>query len=113
MIGISRILAAAAEQFHDDQGLRLPKALAPFEVVVISANTDDDRVGAETGADLRRAVARRRRRRGGRPRRTRREEVADADLVGYPVHIVVGRVALRRGTADLKLRATGDRSQAR
>src|SRR5207248_670034 len=39
-IGISRILAAAAEQFHDDDGLRWPRTLAPYEVVVILANHD-------------------------------------------------------------------------
>jgi prolyl-tRNA synthetase len=36
----------------------------------------------------------------------------DADLIGYPVQVVVGRRGLRSGTVDLKLRATGERSQA-
>ena len=34
-IGISRIMAAAAEQFHDEAGLRWPKVLAPFDVVIV------------------------------------------------------------------------------
>ena len=111
-IGISRILAAAAEQFNDDQGLHLlPKALAPFEVVVIGANADDERVAAETeriydelssrGVGV---VVDDRDERAG-------VKFADADLVGYPVHIVVGSRGVAAGTADLKLRATGDRSQ--
>ena len=110
-IGISRILAAAAEQFHDDQGLRLPKALA-----------------VRGRGDQREHRRRPRRRRDGRiydellsrgvdvvvDDRGERAGVkfADADLVGYPVHIVVGSRGVAAGTADLKLRATGDRSQA-
>jgi prolyl-tRNA synthetase len=37
---------------------------------------------------------------------------ADADLVGYPVQVVIGSRGIGAGTADLKLRATGERSQA-
>ena len=40
-------MAATAEQFHDERGLRWPKALAPFEVIVVIANRDDERVEAE------------------------------------------------------------------
>jgi prolyl-tRNA synthetase len=36
----------------------------------------------------------------------------DADLIGYPLQVVAGRRGLRAGTVDLKLRATGERSQA-
>jgi prolyl-tRNA synthetase len=36
---------------------------------------------------------------------------ADADLIGYPVQVVVGKRGLEAGTIDLKLRATGDRRQ--
>ena len=71
-IGISRILAAAVEQFHDEMGLRLPKALAPFEVVVVLANRDQERGGRRGRADLRgaarRGCGRRARRPGRRPR---------------------------------------------
>jgi prolyl-tRNA synthetase len=37
---------------------------------------------------------------------------ADADLIGYPVQVVVGKKGLDRGMLELKLRATGDRSDA-
>jgi prolyl-tRNA synthetase len=37
---------------------------------------------------------------------------ADADLIGYPVQLVIGKRGIEAGTADLKLRATGERSQA-
>ena len=111
-IGISRVMAAAVEQYHDELGLRWPRALAPFEVQVVAANMDDDRVvaeaerihgelearGVEVLLDDREASA------GGK--------FADADLIGIPVQVVVGRRGVGAGVADLKLRATGERSEA-
>lgn len=111
-IGISRVLAAAVEQHHDEAGLRLPKALAPFDVAVVVANRDIDRVVAEAerlyGAlrDLGVDVALDDR------EQTAGVKFADADLIGYPVQVVVGKRGVEAGTADLKLRATGERSKA-
>jgi len=111
-IGISRIMAAVVEQRNDEGGIVWPKALAPFEVVVIAANADDERVAteadrvyrelAELGVDV--ALDDR--------GQTAGVKFADADLIGYPVQVVVGRRGVEAGTADLKLRATGDRSRA-
>jgi prolyl-tRNA synthetase len=111
-IGISRIMAAAAEQYHDDDGLRWPKVLAPYEVCVILANQDDERVAAEgeriyTGLLARgiEAVLDDRDDRAG-------VKFADADLIGYPVQVTVGKRGIGAGTVDLKVRATGERSTA-
>jgi prolyl-tRNA synthetase len=110
-IGISRIMAAEVEQHHDDAGIVWPKAVAPYEVAVIVANADEPDViaAAETihrdlqgrgiGAVL-----------DDRPERAG-VKFADADLVGYPVQVVVGTRGLASGAVDLKLRATGERSQ--
>ena len=111
-IGISRTLGAAAEQYRDDSGLKLPKAIAPFEVCVIPANRDDEEVvaeaeriygelldaGVEVVLDDREGAA--------------GVKFNDADLIGYPLQVVAGRRGLRAGTVDLKLRATGEGSQA-
>jgi prolyl-tRNA synthetase len=111
-IGISRIMAAAAEQYHDDDGLRWPKALAPYEVCVILANQDEERVAVEgeriyTGLLARgiEAVLDDRDDRAG-------VKFADADLIGYPVQVTVGKRGIGAGTVDLKIRATGERSTA-
>jgi prolyl-tRNA synthetase len=110
-IGISRILAAVAEQYHDEAGLKWPKSLAPFQAVVVPTNMDQPAVveageriyaelaeaGFEVVIDDREATA--------------GVKFADADLIGYPVQVVVGKRGLEAGTADLKLRATGERSQ--
>ena len=111
-IGITRIVAAAAEQFHDDAGLCLPKAVAPYGLVVIPTNMDQPAVvdaaeriyaalqdrGAEVVLDDREATA--------------GVKFADADLIGFPVQVVVGKRGIESGHADLKVRASGERSQA-
>ena len=111
-IGISRILAAAVEQLLDDAGLTLPKAFAPFHVDVMIANRDDERVVAEAERIYGELVAR-----GVAAVLDDREEAAgvkfnDADLIGYPVQVVVGRRGVEAGTVDLKLRVSGERSSA-
>jgi prolyl-tRNA synthetase len=110
-IGISRILAAVAEQYHDDAGLTWPVALAPFDAVVIATNMDQPAVvqsaealyGALREADVDavfddRAV-------------TAGVKFADADLIGYPVQVVVGKRGIEARAVDVKVRSTGDRSQ--
>ncbi|HSJ50638.1 MAG TPA: proline--tRNA ligase [Actinomycetota bacterium] len=109
-IGISRILAAAVEQFHDELGVRLPRVLAPFDAVVVIANRDDERVVAEA-----QRVYEGLRARGADAVLDDREETAgvkfsDADLIGYPIQVVVGRRGVEAGTVDLKLRAGSERS---
>jgi prolyl-tRNA synthetase len=111
-IGISRVMAAAVEQYHDDGGIRWPKALAPFEVVVILANPDEDAV--RTHAERIYGELRERGVEVALDDRAERAGVkfADADLIGYPVQLVVGKKGLERGEAEFKLRSTGERSSA-
>jgi len=111
-IGISRIVAAAVEQRHDELGIVWNKSLAPFEVVVIVANQDDERARTE-GERIYRELGER----GVDVVIDDREltagvKFADADLVGYPVQVVVGRRGIERRSVDLKLRATGERTSA-
>jgi prolyl-tRNA synthetase len=111
-IGISRIMAAVAEQCHDDAGLKWPSALGPFDAVLIPTNMDQPAVVAaaeglyatlaELGVD---AVLDDREATAG-------VKFADADLIGYPVQLVIGKRGIEAGTVDLKVRATGERSQA-
>jgi prolyl-tRNA synthetase len=109
-IGVDRIVAAAAEQFNDEVGLKWPKVLAPYHVVVIPTNMDQPAVvevaehlyseleerGVEVVLDDREVTA--------------GVKFADADLIGYPVQAVVGKRGIEAGTVDLKARATGERS---
>jgi prolyl-tRNA synthetase len=111
-IGISRIMAAVVEQNHDDAGMIWPKQLAPFEVAIVMANADApavteqaERIYRELGERGIEAVLDDREERAG-------VKFADADLVGYPVQMVVGTRGIEAGTVDLKVRATGARTQA-
>ena len=111
-IGISRIMAATVEQSHDDAGMIWPRQLAPFEVAVIMANADApdvtehaERIYGELTDRGIAAVLDDREERAG-------VKFADADLVGYPVQVVVGSRGIGSGTVDLKVRSTGARSTA-
>ncbi|MBI2238667.1 MAG: proline--tRNA ligase, partial [Actinobacteria bacterium] len=111
-IGMTRIVSAVAEQHHDGAGLAWPKVVAPYEVVVIVANRDHEGAASE-GERIYRELAER----GVEVVIDDRDETAgvkfaDADLIGYPVQVVVGKRGVEAGTVDLKLRATGERSAA-
>ncbi|MBI5202284.1 MAG: proline--tRNA ligase [Elusimicrobia bacterium] len=103
-IGVTRVVAAAIEQNHDDNGIKWPVALAPFTVVIIPVETDDAAVkeaaetlykglwdrGVETLLDDR----------AERPG----VRFKDADLVGYPLRVVVSKKTLAEGEVEFKRR---------
>ena len=92
-IGISRLAQAAVEQHHDEAGICWPEAIAPFEAIVVVANIQDDGQAAlgtqlynhllQAGVD---ALLDDRKERAG-------VKFKDADLIGIPWRIVVGRDA--------------------
>ena len=92
-IGISRLAQAAVEQHHDESGICWPDAIAPFEAIVVVANIQDEGQAAlgtqlynhllQAGVD---ALLDDRKERAG-------VKFKDADLIGIPWRIVVGRDA--------------------
>ncbi|KXH80015.1 proline--tRNA ligase [Sporosarcina sp. HYO08] len=106
-IGISRILAAIAEQFRDESGLKWPKQIAPFDIHIIAVNTKDDqqRELAEELYSLLKSyrydvLYDDRSDRAG-------VKFADADLIGLPVRITIGKKA-EDGIVEVKFRQTGE-----
>jgi prolyl-tRNA synthetase len=105
-IGVERILAAAAEQNHDADGLFLPRPIAPFDVILTAANMDD--------AALRAAAEKlyvQMRERGIDVLFDDREErpgvkFKDADLIGVPYRVTVGKKKLAQGMAEIFVRST-------
>ncbi len=103
-IGINRILAAAIEISRDDDGCILPISIAPFEAEVVIVNSDNAAVVAEAGRiydELRAA--------GADVLLDDRDVRAgvkfkDADLIGIPLRVTVGRRALSEGKVELKRR---------
>ncbi|HEV2982381.1 MAG TPA: His/Gly/Thr/Pro-type tRNA ligase C-terminal domain-containing protein, partial [Solirubrobacteraceae bacterium] len=103
-IGPARIVAAAVEQFSDEHGISWPRALAPFAVhlVVIGEPGSPERAAADHLYDALRA--------GGidvlyddrdaGPG----EKFADAELLGCPLRITVGRRGLQSGQAEVQIR---------
>jgi prolyl-tRNA synthetase len=108
-IGVSRAVAAVAEQHHDELGLVWPRAVAPADVHVVIAGKDDAvRAGAERiAADLDAAGVR-----VLLDDRTATPGVkfADAELIGVPTIMVVGR-GLANGVVEVKDRRTGERTE--
>ncbi|MFB9762299.1 MULTISPECIES: proline--tRNA ligase [Bacillaceae] len=106
-IGVSRVVAAIAEQFNDESGLLWPSAVAPFHVHVIPVNVKTDiqrekaeyiyqslkKQGIDTLLD-------------DRPERAG-VKFADSDLFGIPVRVTVGKKA-EEGIVEVKVRATGE-----
>ncbi len=105
-IGISRIISAIVEQYHDDKGIKWPLSVAPFEVDIILLNESDplQKESAETlykealekGLDV---IYDDREKSPG-------FKFADAELVGFPFWIIVGK-KVKEGKVEIKERHTG------
>ena len=106
-IGVSRAVAAIAEQSHDESGLVWPDALAPYAVHVIPVGKGEEQrtTAASIASDL--AAAGREVLLDDR-QASPGEKFADADLLGCPVQVVVGK-ALVDGEVEVKDRRTGER----
>lgn len=110
-VGVSRTLAAIVEQHHDDDGIQWPMAVAPAHICVILLNLKDEEVVAVADdlakdlADLGFEVA--------IDDRDERPGVkfADADLIGWPLQLIVGKRGLDQGVVEVKRRRTGERSE--
>jgi prolyl-tRNA synthetase len=108
-IGVSRVVAAAIEQNHDSEGIIFPPSIAPFEVILIALNFKDQEVlqasekiylhlrslGIEVLLDDR----------DERPG----VKFKDADLLGFPIQLIVGGKGLQKGVVETKDRRTGQR----
>jgi prolyl-tRNA synthetase len=111
-IGVNRIIAALAETSHDDKGLIWPVAVAPYEVVVVPLNVKDDAVrqaAEKIYADLLAAgidvlIDDRDERPG--------VKFNDADLIGFPVRVVIGGKGLAEGAVELKRRTDDQPTKA-
>ena len=106
-IGVSRILAAAIEQHHDEHGICWPVSMAPAEVLVVDLEKGGGDRARELYASLKaagvEAVLDDRDVRPG-------VKFADADLVGWPLQIVMGRRAAE-GIVEVKVRSGGSRTE--
>jgi prolyl-tRNA synthetase len=108
-VGVSRLVAVIAEQSHDGSGLIWPRGIGPADVhVVIAGKSDEIRAGGEKlAADLDAAgVSVLLDDRTAMPG----VKFADADLIGVPTIVVVGR-GLANGVVEVKDRRSGERTE--
>ena len=107
-IGVDRTLAAIIEQHHDSDGIIFPVEIAPFPVVIITVNMKHqesvnyseklyDSLKGQLRAFNRELMWDNREERAG-------FKFKDADLVGYPLQIIIGAKALERNQIELKIR---------
>jgi prolyl-tRNA synthetase len=109
-IGINRIVASAIETGNDENGIIWPISIAPFEVLVTSVNQDDEKV-ASVAEEIYSALKIEgidvlwddRDMRGG-------PKFKDADLLGIPVRITVGKKSVEQGNVEIKLRTESERT---
>lgn len=110
-IGVSRLVGAIIEAYHDDAGIVWPDSVAPFAVGLINLRTGDadcDRVCEDLYSKMRQS--------GIEVLYDDREERAGAkfanmDLIGLPWQLVVGPRGVKAGTVELKRRADGERDE--
>ncbi len=107
-VGVSRTMAAAIEQNYDDNGIIWPIEIAPYHVLVVPVNTKDEASAAKAEeiymqlkkAGLETVIDDRNERPG--------VKFKDADLIGYPLRVVVGPKTLTEGKLEVKIRKTGE-----
>lgn len=107
-IGVTRTVAASIEQNHDDDGIIWPVAIAPYEAVIVPANNKSEEVMAaarklyedmDDGRDE--VVLDDRNERAG-------IKFKDADLIGYPVRVTIGKKWQQSGCVEIKIRRSGE-----
>lgn len=108
-VGISRSLAAIVEQHNDELGIMWPTSVAPAQICVIPLSVGDETV-YPVALDIAKRLANEdievvlddRDERPG-------VKFADADLIGWPVQIVIGKRSVSQGMVEIKRRDTGDK----
>ena len=109
-IGVSRVVAAAIEQHHDERGICWPSSIAPFELVIIPLNMHKSEAVAEAAQDLYQQLTSRgcdvllddRNERPG-------VKFADMELIGIPHQLVIGDRGLKQGQLEYKGRQDQDK----
>ena len=107
-IGVSRTMAAAVEQWNDENGIVWPKSIAPYHVVIVPISAKDENqmaIAEQLYADLqKRGIEVMLDDRNERPG----VKFKDADLIGYPIRITVGKKAVEEQIVEYKLRTEAD-----
>ena len=104
-IGVSRLVAAAIEQNNDEKGIIWPEAMTPFEVNIVAIGFDKDEKIAKAATDLYNELSSM----GYEVMLDDRKDgygtkIKDAELIGIPVNIIIGKQYLQNNEVELKHR---------
>ena len=104
-IGVSRLVAATIEQNNDDKGIIWPEAMTPFEVNIIAIGFDKDEKIAKASTDLYSKLSSM----GYEVMLDDRKDgygtkMKDAELIGIPINVIIGKQYLQNGEIELKHR---------
>ena len=104
-IGVSRLVAATIEQNNDDKGIIWPEAMTPFEVNIIAIGFDKDKKIAKASTDLYSKLSSM----GYEVMLDDRKDgygtkMKDAELIGIPINVIIGKQYLQNGEIELKHR---------
>jgi prolyl-tRNA synthetase len=107
-IGVGRTVAAAIEQYYDQNGIIFPMPMAPFQVLILPVNIKMDLL-KETAEQLYQTFLEN----GIEVLYDDREETPgvkfkDADLIGIPLRVTLGEKNLKKGLVEIKKRKTGE-----
>lgn len=107
-IGVSRSVAAAIEQNHDKDGMILPMPIAPFQVILLNLSTKDEEITKAAEGLYTECLDR-----GIEVLMDDRDErpgvkFKDADLIGIPIRLTVGRSFSKDGVVEIRSRRTGE-----
>ncbi len=103
-VGVTRTVAAIVEQHHDEQGIQWPASVAPYDVHVVALpglESQAEEVATAFERSGKSVLLDDRDQRAG-------EKFADADLIGCPTRITVGKKTLDDGAVDVRDRSTGE-----
>lgn len=109
-IGVSRMVAAIIEQFHDEAGIIWPISVAPYHVVIIPTNLADEEINAVSKQLYQELTSR-----GvevildDRTEGSAGVKFADADLIGFPLQAIIGKKGLQEKQVEIKVRQNGGR----
>ncbi len=109
-IGVTRVVAAAIEQSHDERGIIWPEAIAPFQIAIIPMNMHKSEKVKDFAENLYRTLNAQ----GIEVLLDDRNEragvmFADMELIGIPHQIVIGEKNLEQGLIEYKNRRTGEK----
>jgi prolyl-tRNA synthetase len=110
-LGVSRLVAAVVERHSDERGIVWPSAAAPYGALVMALNVRDERIMAAAEDACARLEAA-----GVDALLDDRNETpgvkfTDADLIGFPARVVVGRTFLKEGRLEVQCRRDGSRRE--